>query len=72
MSDELINMVSDPDLRLSYQALLRAAKRARELALQTGTLIVISRNGVVVEIDPAVEAALLSVQVSVPQYQTKR
>ena len=72
MNNERIGAAHDADLRLSYQALLRAAKRARELALQTGTLIVISRNGVVVEIDPAVEAALLSVQVSVPQYQTKR
>lgn len=72
MNDELIDMVSDPDLRLSYQALLRAAKRAREVALQTGTLIVISRNGVVELLDPATEAAPLSVQANVPPYQTKR
>ena len=72
MNNEMIDMVSDPDLRLSYQALLRAAKRAREVALQTGTLLVISRNGVVELLDPATEAAPLTVQAAVPPYQANR
>ena len=33
-------------------ALLRAARRAREIARQTGTPLVIVRDGVLMEIDP--------------------
>ena len=47
MNNRPIESARDPVLRLSYQALLRAAKRAREVALQTSTSIVINRNGVV-------------------------
>jgi len=72
MNNRPIETARDPDLRLSYQALLRAAKRAREVALQTGTLIVISRNGVVEQLDPATEAMPLSVQAAVPPYLAKR
>ena len=52
MNNKPIEKACDPVLRLSYPALLRAAKRAREVALQTGTLLVISRNGVVELVDP--------------------
>ena len=72
MNNRAIETAHDLDLRLSYQALLRAAKRAPEVALQTGTLIVISRNGVVEQLDPATEAAPLSVQADLPSYQAKR
>ena len=51
MNKRLIDTARDADLRLSYQALLRAAQRARAVALQTGTSIVISRNGVVEQLD---------------------
>lgn len=71
MNARPIETARDPVLRLSHQALLRAAKRAREVALQTGTLLVISRNGVVELIDPATEAAPLTVQARVPPYLSK-
>jgi len=71
MNNRPIETARDPVLRLSRQALLRAAKRARVVALQTGTSIVISRNGVVELIDPATEAAPLTVQAEVPSYRTK-
>lgn len=41
------------DLRGSHDALLRAARRAREIAAQTGTAIVVVRNGVLEYIHPA-------------------
>ena len=36
----------DSDLRMSLPALRRAAQRARDIAQQTGTSVVVSRNGV--------------------------
>jgi hypothetical protein len=45
MNKPSITTASDPDLRLSEQALLRAAQRAREVARQTGTAIVVRRGG---------------------------
>jgi hypothetical protein len=47
MSHRPIETARDPDLRLSVQAMERAALRAREIARQTATDLVISRNGVV-------------------------
>ena len=72
MHNRPIDTARDADLRLSYQALLRAAQRARAVALQTGTSIVISRNGVVEQLDPATEAAPSSVQAEVPPYLSRR
>jgi nucleotide-binding universal stress UspA family protein len=72
MNKRLIDTARDPDLRLSYQALLRAANRARQVALQTGTSIVISRNGVVEVLDPATETAPLRAQATMPPYIAKR
>lgn len=47
-----------PDLRGSWNALLRAAARARELARQTGTALVVVRDGKVVKVRPgSVDAA---------------
>ena len=71
MNNRLIDTARDADLRLSYQALLRAAQRARAVALQTGTSIIISRNGVVEHLNTAAEAAPLSVQTEVPPYLAK-
>ena len=46
MNRQPIDHVRDPDLRHSLPALRRAAQRARELARQTGTAIVVRHNGV--------------------------
>ena len=53
MNKQPIENARDADLRLSSQALQRAAQRARELARQTGTAIVVSRGGVIETIRPA-------------------
>lgn len=45
MNKQPIEQALDADLRLSSAALLRAALRARELAMMTGTAIVVSRDG---------------------------
>ena len=39
-----ISKAKDPDLAASFVALKRAAKMARETAIQTGTSIVVMRN----------------------------
>lgn len=52
MNTQPITTARDADLRLSVIALHRAARRARELALQTGTAIVVSRQGVIQTITP--------------------
>ena len=45
MNTRPIEQAHDADLRLSSTALQRAALRARELAMKTGTAIVVSRDG---------------------------
>jgi hypothetical protein len=52
MNTKAIDQATTADLRGSWQALQRAAGRARELAAQTGTELVISRNGVIERIKP--------------------
>lgn len=47
MNTKTIDQAKNADLRGSWQALHRAAQRARELAAQTGTELVINRNGVI-------------------------
>ena len=42
----------DPDMQGVPAALIRAAKRAHLIAHQTGTKVVVMRDGKVVEIDP--------------------
>jgi hypothetical protein len=49
MKDELQSKLPNPDMQAAPQALLRAARRAREIARQTNTAIVIVRDGVLVE-----------------------
>lgn len=58
MNHQPIENARDADLRLSEVALQRAARRAREIAARTGTMIVISRNGVIEHVKPEVEADL--------------
>lgn len=53
MNSQSIENARDADLRLSSQALQRSAQRARELAIQTGTVIVVSRQGIIETINPA-------------------
>lgn len=47
MNTAPIETARDPDLRLSVYAMERAALRARELARQTATSLVVSRNGII-------------------------
>jgi len=47
MNKQPIEQARDADIRLSLVALRRAAERARKLARDTGTPLVVSRNGVV-------------------------
>jgi hypothetical protein len=49
MSDELESKLPDPVMQGVPRALLRAARRAGEIAMQTGTPLVIVRDGVLVE-----------------------
>jgi hypothetical protein len=49
MSDELRSNLPDADMQAAPRALLRAAKRAREIARQTNTPLVIVRDGVLVQ-----------------------
>jgi hypothetical protein len=42
----------DADMQAAPRALRRAADHAREIARQTGTKLVIVRNGVLMEVDP--------------------
>ena len=62
MNKQPIEMARDADLRFSQQALQRAAQRARELAVQTGTSIVVSHFGVLQQINPKAEVAAQCVQ----------
>jgi hypothetical protein len=52
MNKRPIEQAQDADLRLSFTALQRAAFRARELAQATGTLLMVSPQGVVELIEP--------------------
>ena len=52
MSLKPIEKAKSGTLRHSPTALARAAERARALAIQTNTLLVVSRAGFVIEIDP--------------------
>lgn len=56
------------DLRGSWLALQRAAARARQLAAQTGTALVVVRNGVLEHVYPQPEASANQVQESAARY----
>ena len=62
MNKQAIDTARDADLRLLPQAMQRAARRARELAAQTGTAIVISRHGIIEHIRPERQGLLSQVQ----------
>ena len=64
MNSKTIEQANTADLRGSLAALQRAAQRARELAAQTGTELVVSRDGVIERIKPQPEADGQGVQES--------
>jgi hypothetical protein len=45
----LESKLDDPDMQAAPKALLRAARRAREIARKTGTAIVVMRDGKLIE-----------------------
>jgi hypothetical protein len=49
MSSKLESKLPNADMQAAPKALLRAARRAREIARQTNTPLVIVRDGVLVE-----------------------
>lgn len=72
MNTKAINQANNADLRGSWQALLRAAQRARELAAQTGTELIVSRGGTIERIKPTPDTAVQQVQESAAVYGDKR
>ena len=62
MNKRSIDTARDQDLRLSQPAMQRAAQRARSLAAQTGTALIVSRNGVIERINAQQETPSPSVQ----------
>ena len=52
MNGKSISEANDPDLRNIDAALRRAAERAREIARQSGTKLVVNRGGKTILIDP--------------------
>ncbi len=52
MDESLISKLDDPDMQAAPRALLRAAIRAREVARQTNTSIVVEIDGELVELKP--------------------
>lgn len=71
MKIPLMDPTQDQDLQNSMAAMQRAALRAREIARQTGTLLVVSRNGVVEWLEPdAPEFEMQSVQEPAAMYKT--
>jgi hypothetical protein len=49
MNDEFVSHLPDADMQAVPKALLRAARRAREIARQHGTGIIVVRDGVLLE-----------------------
>ena len=49
MNNTMVSRLPDPDMQAAPKALLRAAQRAREIARQTNTPLVLVRDGVLVE-----------------------
>lgn len=52
MSTRPLEMSDDPDLRLSLPAMRRAAQRAREIARQTNTFVIVGELGRVLRLSP--------------------
>ena len=52
MKQAYVPTSADPDMQAVPIALMRAAERAREIAPQTGTKLVVVLNGKLMELDP--------------------
>lgn len=63
-----IEMAESADLRGSWIALQRAAIRARELAVKTGTALIVLRHGTVEHLYPQSLSATRRVQESSVEY----
>ncbi len=59
MNNFPLDRAKNPDLPASFKALKRAAHRAREVAVQTGTAIVIMRGGRVTLVQPTAASACM-------------
>ncbi len=71
MNKRPIETARDADLRLSWQAMQRAAQRARDLAVQTGTAIVVNRGGIIEQINPKAVVLEKTVQKPIAPYGDK-
>ena len=71
MNKQPIEQARDADLRLSWPAMLRAAQRARQLALQTDTDIVVSHDGIIEHLKPLQEGNVAAVQEPPAPYGNK-
>ena len=71
MNTKAINQANNADLRGSWLALQRAALRARELAAQTGTELIVSRCGVIERIKPLPDMTGQQVRESTAPYGDK-
>ena len=49
MNKPLVSKLPDADMQAAPAALLRAGRRAREIARQTGTAVVVMRDGKLIE-----------------------
>lgn len=72
MNTRPLDEARDPDLRGSLAALRRAARRAREIAAQTGTAVVVSRNGVIEHIRPQAPTGSMPAQEPPATYGDKQ
>lgn len=69
MNQRPIEQARDADMRFTVAAMNRAAFCAREIAIETGTSLVVSRDGKVQNIDPG-QKHLGAVNVSMPLQRT--
>jgi len=68
MSLRPLDSARHADIPASYEALKRAAARAREVARQTGTLLVIGEDGQLRLIPPSPESAVASINEAFSRY----
>ena len=69
MNNLPLSQAKDIDLRLSQVAIERAALRARELAVQTGTDLIVSQDGVIQRINAELLRSDAQIQEPRPPYK---
>jgi hypothetical protein len=72
MTKRPISEAKSADLRGSLHALRRAAERAREIAAQTGTAIVVRRGSKLERMYPAPASTVAGVRENASRYQKKK